>query len=203
MYMYEDVRKWENDLKRWLRLWKMELSTSETSGACIRNAGKGPKTDCPSHWMDPQKPLQGWEWLHNSSGEELRVSGSLRASLLSPGIHWDKKQQTVSCRLQSPRNSILRKKFFTRLPWWLRDKEPTYQCRRQGFNPWFGKVPSASEQLSPWATIEHNYWACALEPGSRNYWAHKTQILKPAHPRAHALQREDTAMRSLSTATTE
>ena len=29
--------------------WEDELSTSETSGACIRNTGKGPKTDCPSH----------------------------------------------------------------------------------------------------------------------------------------------------------
>ena len=25
------------------------------------------------------------------------------------------------------------------LPWWLSDKEPTYQCRRR--NPWVGKIP--------------------------------------------------------------
>ena len=27
----------------------------------------------------------------------------------------------------------------------------------------------------------HNYWACALEPGSRNYRAHTMQLLKPLH----------------------
>ena len=28
-----------------------------------------------------------------------------------------------------------------RLPWWLSDKEPTYQCRRPGFDPWVRKIP--------------------------------------------------------------
>ena len=36
----------------------------------------------------------------------------------------------------------------------------------------------------------HNYWACALGPRSCNYWAHVSQLLKAAHPGAHALQRE-------------
>ena len=36
----------------------------------------------------------------------------------------------------------------------------------------------------------HNYWACALEPGSCNYWAHMQQLSKPTCPRAHALQQE-------------
>ena len=26
----------------------------------------------------------------------------------------------------------------------------------------------------------HNYWACALEHASHNYWAHVPQLLKPA-----------------------
>ena len=26
-------------------------------------------------------------------------------------------------------------------PWWLSGKEPTYQCRRLGFDPWVGKIP--------------------------------------------------------------
>ena len=25
----------------------------------------------------------------------------------------------------------------------------------------------------------HNYWACALEPGSQSYWAHTPQVLNP------------------------
>ena len=36
----------------------------------------------------------------------------------------------------------------------------------------------------------HNYWACALEPGSCNYWAHVPQLLKATHPWARALQQE-------------
>ena len=33
--------------------------------------------------------------------------------------------------------------------------------------------------------MSHNYWACALEPGNCNYWAHVLRAL-----RAHALQQE-------------
>ena len=38
--------------------------------------------------------------------------------------------------------------------------------------------------------VNHNYWACALEPGNRNYWVYVTQLLKPKHPRAHTPQQE-------------
>ena len=37
-------------------------------------------------------------------------------------------------------------------PWWLSDKRSTCQCRIEGFNPWSGKMPHATEQLSPGAT---------------------------------------------------
>ena len=74
------------------------------------------------------------------------------------------------------------------LPWWLSGKESICQCRRHGFDPLSGKIPHAWEQLSPWvATVE---WACALEPKSRNYWAHVLQLLKPVCPKAQALQEE-------------
>ena len=36
----------------------------------------------------------------------------------------------------------------------------------------------------------HNYWACALEPRSHNYWPYMPQLLKPAQPRACAWQQE-------------
>ena len=38
--------------------------------------------------------------------------------------------------------------------------------------------------------MHHNYWACALEPRSCNYWTHMPQLLNPTHTRAHALQQE-------------
>ena len=28
--------------------------------------------------------------------------------------------------------------------------------------------------------VRHKYWACALEPGSHNYWARMAQLWKPA-----------------------
>ena len=36
----------------------------------------------------------------------------------------------------------------------------------------------------------HSYWACSLDPGSHNYWAHVPQLLKPPHPGACAVQQE-------------
>ena len=36
--------------------------------------------------------------------------------------------------------------------------------------------------------MRHNYQTCALQPESRNYWAHMLQLLKPVCPRAHAPQ---------------
>ena len=38
--------------------------------------------------------------------------------------------------------------------------------------------------------VWHNYWTCALEPGSRKYWGHVLQLLKPTCPRTRALQQE-------------
>ena len=37
-------------------------------------------------------------------------------------------------------------------------------------------------------SVCHNYWAHDLQPRSRNYWAHELELLKTAHPRAHAPQ---------------
>ena len=38
------------------------------------------------------------------------------------------------------------------LLWWLRGKEPNFQCGRHGFDPWSGKIPNATEQLSACVT---------------------------------------------------
>ena len=38
--------------------------------------------------------------------------------------------------------------------------------------------------------VSHNYWTCALEPGSCNYWVHGLQRLKPVCSRACAPQYE-------------
>ena len=38
------------------------------------------------------------------------------------------------------------------LPWWRSGKESACQGRGHGFEPWFGKIPHAVEQLSPCTT---------------------------------------------------
>ena len=47
--------------------------------------------------------------------------------------------------------------------------------------------PTCSEATKPMC---HNYWTCALEPGSHSCWAPVPQWLKPASSRACALQQE-------------
>ena len=36
----------------------------------------------------------------------------------------------------------------TWLPWWLSGKESAYQCRRQKFDPWVGKIPLKKEMAT-------------------------------------------------------
>ena len=67
---------------------------------------------------------------------------------------------------------------FWGLPWWLSGKESACQCRRHRFDPWSGKIPHATEQLSLWATT--------VEPARPSYWAHVLQLLKPSGPEACA-----------------
>ena len=54
-----------------------------------------------------------------------------------------------------------------------------------------GSIPGRgrSHKLRGAKPLCHNYWACALEPGSHN-WAFMLQLPQPTHPRACALQQE-------------
>ena len=45
------------------------------------------------------------------------------------------------------------KKECTGLPWWRSGWESACQCGGRGFGPWSGRIPHATERLSPWATI--------------------------------------------------
>ena len=83
----------------------------------------------------------------------LRGRGKLRGALLYLHCHvWD-TQPVGSCRvtgaqlgaLWRPREAgwgqFKREGYMYTCPWWLSGKESTCQCRRQGFNPWFQKIP--------------------------------------------------------------
>ena len=64
------------------------------------------------------------------------------------------------------------------LPWWLSGKESACQCRTHGFDPWSGKIPYITEQLSPCATIIElvlsSPGAATNEPTCCNYWSPST-----------------------------
>ena len=78
------------------------------------------------------------------------------------------------------------------------DKVPPANAGNHGFDPWSGKIPHATEQLSLWATtskpVGHDYQACGLEPRNCNYRAQT-----PYSP--CSATRELTVVRSLLTAT--
>ena len=66
------------------------------------------------------------------------------------------------------------------LPWWRSGWESACQCRGHGFEPWSGRIPHATEQLGPWATITeparlepvlHNKRGCdSVRPAHRDEW---------------------------------
>ena len=62
------------------------------------------------------------------------------------------------------------------LPCWHSGWESACQCRGHGFEPWSGKIPHATEQLSPWATITE---PARLEPVLRNKRGRDGE--RPAH----------------------
>ena len=62
------------------------------------------------------------------------------------------------------------------LPWWRSGWESACQCRGHGFEPWSGKIPRATEQLGPWATMTE---PARLEPVLHNKRGHDSE--RPAH----------------------
>ena len=68
---------------------------------------------------------------------------------------------------------------------WLSGKESPCQCRRDTGSIADGEDPTCHGASKP---VCHNYWTCALEPGSCNCWAHVPQLRKPTHPRASTPQ---------------
>ena len=56
---------------------------------------------------------------------------------------------------------------------WLRIRLPTQGTRVQAL---VREDPTCRRATK---TVHHNYWACALEPASHNYWTHVPQLLKP------------------------
>ena len=62
------------------------------------------------------------------------------------------------------------------LPWWRSGWESACQRRGHGFKPWSGKMPHATEQLSPCATTTE---PARLEPVLHNKRGRDSE--KPTH----------------------
>ena len=73
------------------------------------------------------------------------------------------------------------------LPWWLSGKEFCLPMQETQVWSLIWEDPTCCRAPKP---RHNNYWACALEPGSCNYWAWAPLLLKPEYPRAYALQPE-------------
>ena len=59
------------------------------------------------------------------------------------------------------------------LPWWLSGKEPAWQCRRLGFDPW-------SVNWSGRSHSSESRWTCVPSLLSLCYRVQEPQLLKPA-----------------------
>ena len=90
-------------------------------------------------------------------------------------------------------SSIINLRKLRGLPWWLSGKKSTCQCRRQGFDLWFGKIPHAAEQLNPCATTAE---PVLHGPGAPNPEARMPQSLCSA-------TRQATTVRDPGTTATE
>ena len=85
----------------------------------------------------------------------------------------------ISCSLFFHSIFFFLKKNNGGLPWWHSGWESACQCKGHGFDPWSGRTPHATEQLSP--------CAATAEPALWSPWATTAE----AHmPRARALQQE-------------
>ena len=71
-------------------------------------------------------------------------------------IHIKTTQEKMYAQWTTSRYTVLKlvnfKNILCGLLRWLSDVEPTSQCGGHRFDPWFRKIPHATEQRSPWAT---------------------------------------------------
>ena len=122
------------------------------------------------HWDDPEG------WMGRQVGGGLRMGNTCKC-VESWLIHvnvWQKPLQyckVISLQLIN----IIGKKKKTNLPANAGDT---------------GSVLAWEDPTCTRATklMHHKYWACALEPKSRNFWVHMLQLLKLEWPRARVLQ---------------
>ena len=135
--------------------------------------GAGHSNIAPWSILSPAK-LNSGEWQANSFGIILQWCWTVGPELLDSFY--------ILILEVSERRVNLREDFFRYknplfgLPWWRSGWESACQCRGHGFEPWSGKIPHATEQLGPWATITE---PVRLEPVLRSKRGCDSE--RPAH----------------------
>ena len=90
--------------------------------------------------------------LGGGKRESLRTLGIFKRdnSLRFLEFHWPQHiSNSCQCSLDY---FVIEEAIIVGLPGWLSGKESACWCRRLGFDPWSGKIPHATEQLSPCPT---------------------------------------------------
>ena len=106
--------------------------------------------NCLVCWLREDKTHKPWSWL---SCLLRKMEGQRMSLFLKIQI---KKNRGASLVVQ-----------------WLRICLPMQGTQVQAL-VW--EDPTCCRAAKP---MHHNYWACALEPASPNYWAHEPQLLEP------------------------
>ena len=137
-----------------------------------------------------------WEevWTISSAGLTEAGSGTppwghgreiSTAEVLGTQVNWDLSvpwawlqpaRASIPGRTECNNHYITINNLKVGLPWWRSGWESACQCRERGFEPWSGKIPHATEQLGPWATITE---PARLEPVLRNKRGRDSE--RPAH----------------------
>ena len=112
--------------------------------------------NCTVHSVLEQR--ERWLWL---DGFLVSLRASER-SLLNMSVHCVIHREILASHKMSPElNNFLQdvvniinhiRVYALGLPWWLSGKESACQCRRHRFDPLSGRIPQATEWLSPCAT---------------------------------------------------
>ena len=122
----------------------------------------------------------GWRW---ERGEKNKTNEK-DSSVLGLQFDWDLSHPIRSFySIQQNFGVKKRRKGSFLVVQWLIGNESICQYRRHRFDPWSGKIPHAA--CGTTKPMLHNYWACALESGTHNYWSPRAQEPMLCNKRRH------------------
>ena len=98
-----------------------------------------------NRWMDKEDVVPTYDGILFSHKKEW--NNAICSSMDATRGKWSKLERER--QILRDITCIWNLKYNRVLPWWLSGKQSACQCRRQGFDPWSGKMPHAVEGLNP------------------------------------------------------